>query len=282
MHQKQLTCHSSRIGYEIEGNGPPVMLIHGFAEDGMIWQYQRALLKRHYTLIIPDLPGSGQSDILSPGGFQSSSAIEMYAAVLKQILDRENIGQCTFMGHSMGGYVALAFARHYPECLNGLGLIHSTAFPDNDEKKAMRSKGIKFMQRFGAKEFLKQSIPNLFGAAFTQQYPEQIEAHIKRSEYFDVVSLVQYYEAMMERPDRTDMLEKLSVPVLFIIGEEDRSVSLEDSLKQCSIPSRTLVHILPDTAHMGMWEQKDRTGNAMMEFLDYINPDSGRYRRSDH
>ncbi|HTN06423.1 alpha/beta hydrolase [Agriterribacter sp.] len=270
MHEKWLTYNDSRIYYETEGKGSPVMLIHGFGEDGRVWHYQRAFLKDHFHLIVPDLPGSGKSDILSIPADQTTSVIERYADGIKQILDRENIEQCVIAGHSMGGYVALAFAQHNPERLNGLGLVHSTAFADNEEKKAARRKGIAFIQRYGSQEFLKQSIPNLFGAAFTRRHPQQIEALIHGAGNFTAAALVQYYEAMIERPDRTETLKSLTIPVLFIIGEEDKSVSLQDSLKQCYLPATSLIHILPDTAHMGMWEQKDQANNTVIKFLNYV------------
>ncbi|HRP55827.1 alpha/beta hydrolase, partial [Agriterribacter sp.] len=233
MQEKIQTYNGSSMHYETEGEGLPVVLIHGFGEDGTVWHYQRSFLKNHFRLIIPDLPGSGKSELLSILPGRSSFIIDMYAACIKQILDEEGVQKCIVLGHSMGGYIALAFAQHNPERLNGLGLVHSTAFADDEEKKTARRKGIAFIQRYGAHEFLKQSIPNLFAAEFTREHPGQINALIARAGNFTVPALVQYYEAMMERPDRAEILEKTSNPVLFIIGEEDKSVYLQDSLKQC-------------------------------------------------
>ncbi len=270
MDGKMLMYDGARIYYETEGSGPPIMLIHGFGEDGTIWRYQRAFLKEHFHLIIPDLPGSGRSDLLpiSPG--RVSSTIEIYADCMQRVLEKESIEQCTMLGHSMGGYIALAFAHHNPGRLSGLGLVHSTAFADSGEKKEVRRKGIVFIQRYGAQEFLKQSIPNLFGEAFTREHPEQIHALIASSSNFTDAALVQYYEAMMKRPDRTPTLKNVAIPVLFIIGREDKSVYLQDSLKQCYLPAKALINILHRTAHMGMWEQKDQVNDTIMKFLNYI------------
>ncbi|HRN57707.1 MAG TPA: alpha/beta hydrolase [Agriterribacter sp.] len=269
MQEKWLAYHNSRICYETEGKGAPVVLVHGFGEDGRVWKHQRERLQSHFHLIIPDLPGSGRSGMLSIAPEHAASAMEIYADGIKQVLDREAVKQCTLIGHSMGGYVALAFAHRYPERLNALGLVHSTAFADSEQKIATRRKGIAFIQRYGAQEFLKQSIPHLFGAAFTRQHPEQIEALTGRAGNFTAAALVQYYEAMIKRPDSTATLKKLTIPVLFIIGEEDKSVSLEDSLKQCHFPVKALINILPDTAHMGMWEQKDQANDTVVKFLNY-------------
>lgn len=271
MLEKINPYNGSHMHYKTEGEGLPVVLIHGFGEDGTVWHYQRSFLKDHFRLIIPDLPGSGQSEFLSISPGRSSFIIDIYADCIKQMLDREGIRECTMLGHSMGGYIALAFAQHNPERLNGLGLVHSTAFADSEEKKATRKKGIAFIQRYGPQEFLKQSIPNLFGEQFTRENPGQIEALIARAGNFTAPALVQYYEAMTERPDRTETLKKTVNPVLFIIGEEDKSVYLQDSLKQCYLPGKAQIDILPGVAHMGMWEQKDQTNDTVLKFLNYVS-----------
>jgi pimeloyl-ACP methyl ester carboxylesterase len=270
MDGKMLMYEGACVYYETEGTGPPLMLIHGFGEDGGIWRYQRAFLKEHFHLIIPDLPGSGRSGLLSISPERVSSAIEIYADCMQRVLEKEGIEQCTMLGHSMGGYLSLAFAHRYPGRLNGLGLVHSTAFADNEEKKGVRRKGIAFIQRYGAQEFLKQSIPNLFGETFTREHPEQIEALTAAASNFTDAALVQYYHAMMKRPDRTATLKNVAIPVLFIIGKEDKSVYLQDSLKQCYLPAKALIDILCHTAHMGMWEQKDHVNDTIMKFLNYI------------
>lgn len=271
MQRKQFKFRGATIHYEVGGSGEPVMLIHGFAENGGIWQYQRAFLKSHYRLLIPDLPGSGLSDALSLTGEEVNNAIEWYAECMKQLLDIESIEQCTLLGHSMGGYVALAFATRFPSGLRALGLVHSTAFADSADKKELRKKGISFIQRFGSQEFLKQSIPNLFGEKYKRRHPEEISALLKTADDFKEDDLIQYYLGMMNRPDRTELLKNIAAPVLFIMGEEDKSVSLEDSLKQCWLPSRVLINILPETAHMGMWEEKDQVNETIMEFLKYVS-----------
>jgi len=271
MQSKQFTFRGATIHYEVGGSGEPVILVHGFAECGGIWQYQRSFLKPHYRLLVPDLPGSGKSEGLLLAGTEVNTAIEWYAKCIKQMLDIENIGQCTILGHSMGGYVALSFAEQFPSRLKALGLIHSTAFADGEQKKELRQKGISFIQKFGSQEFLKQSIPNLFGEKFTRDHPEEISALLTAADDFRAADLIQYYTGMMYRPDRTEVLKNIPVPVLFIMGEEDKSVSLKDGLKQCWLPSRVLINILPETAHMGMWEKKDQVNDTLMEFLKYVS-----------
>ncbi len=270
MKQKSIVFRNARINYHISaGEHPAVMLIHGFGEDGSIWEHQVSYLKEKFRLIVPDIPGSGHSDHMEVSG-PESRILEEYAEALQQILLHENITRCTLIGHSMGGYIALAFLSLYNRYVNGTGFIHSTIFADSEERKEMRKKGIAFIQRFGAHEFLKQSIPNLFTDAFVAQHPEVVEKLIYKSWQFSPDSLVQYYRAMAARPDCTELMKNYRKPVLFIIGEEDKSVYLQDSLKQCHIPSVSHIKILPGVAHMGMWEAKNQVSTSLEEYLNYV------------
>jgi pimeloyl-ACP methyl ester carboxylesterase len=110
------------VYYRIEGKGQPVVLVHGFSEDGTVWENQVENLKNKFQLIIPDLPGSGQSPIND-----ANWSMEYFAACIRTILDKENIATVTMIGHSMGGYITLAFADVWPDRLQSFGLFHSTA-----------------------------------------------------------------------------------------------------------------------------------------------------------
>ncbi|PVD52945.1 alpha/beta hydrolase [Terrimonas sp.] len=269
MSRHYINYNNCNICYRKTGSGPYVVLIHGFGEDGSIWRYQEAFLKNNSTLIIPDIPGSGKSAVMDQGDTKDAKLIETYADIIKKIIDAELIETCAVIGHSMGGYIALAFAEKFPEKLNSLGLFHSTAYADTAERKDARRKGIAFIQKHGAHEFLKQSIPNLFGDAFKQSHPELVQQLIEAAGNFSSEALVQYYKAMMERPDKIDILKKVSKPVLFIVGEDDKSVYLQDSLSQCYLPGKSLVNIYPSIAHMGMWEAKNQANATLMKFLNY-------------
>ena len=258
----------SSIFYRSVGKGKKVMLLHGFAEDGRIWENQIAFLKNDFRLLIPDIPGSGQSELIQNGN------IEIYAEVIKAILadDFEKEGnngleEITLIGHSMGGYIALAFAEKYPQHLTSLGLFHSTAFADNEDKKLARTKAIQFIKDNGCLPFLQTSIPGLFSENFIEKNSLEVNELVNQSKEFNPLSLIQYYEAMMQRPDRTDMLKKIKKPILFIIGEKDNVISLQSSLEQCYLPSESHIHILEKSAHMGMLEETDKSNEIVYNFL---------------
>jgi pimeloyl-ACP methyl ester carboxylesterase len=291
--QKTFTFQHTAVAYEdigpAVGKGRhTVLLIHGFGEDGTVWKHQAALLQNHYRLIIPDLPGSGLSPLLRvpltsvdatgaaplpeatpPPGETTGPSLETFAELLYALLRHEKIEKCCMIGHSMGGYITLAFAERHPGFLSGWGLFHSTAFEDNTEKKQARRKGIAFIQHNGAQAFLKLSAPNLFTDSFKQAMPEEVAALIQRGSQFSEAALIQYYEAMLRRPDRRDVLRSSLVPVLLMIGKQDAAVPLKESLQLTSLAPMTFVYILEQAAHMGMWEAPLETGSALLEYLRF-------------
>ena len=237
------------MNYKKMGKGKPVVLIHGFAEDGSIWDNQVEYLSGKFQLIIPDIPGSGESPLQ-----KGANDMESFAEEIALILRKESITACAMLGHSMGGYITLAFAEKFPNLLSAMGLIHSTSFPDNDEKKRARQKSIEFIRQYGSAKFIEQSTPNLFSEEFRKNSPEIVSACVKRYTNFSEDSLVQYYEAMMHRSDRTGILKEFIKPVLFVMGVYDSTILLENSLKQCYWPKISYIKVLEHSGHMACWK----------------------------
>lgn len=252
------------LHYEVIGNGPTLMLVHGFGEDSSVWRHQREAFPG-FQLILPDLPGSGASEIID------DMSMEGLAASLLAILTQEKIEQCIMIGHSMGGYVTLAFAEKHASRLKGFGLFHSTAFADSEEKMETRRKGINFIQEHGAFTFLRTSTSNLFSPLSKEEQKDVIEEQIQRAENFADAALIRYYESMIKRPDRSNLLKTTTLPVLFILGRHDAAVPLPDGLQQCHMPALSYVHILEESGHMGMLEQTNESNRYLLEYISDLS-----------
>ncbi|RYG69799.1 alpha/beta hydrolase [archaeon] len=252
------------LHYRTLGEGPVLVLLHGFGEDSSIWARQEALAT-HYRLLLPDLPGSGAS---APAGDLS---MEGMADALKAVLDAEGISQCLLVGHSMGGYVALAFLERYPDYVLGLGLFHSTAYPDTDEKRETRRKGIAFIEKNGGAAFLRTSTPNLYSNASRDAHPEWVAQQLAETAPVADATLIAYYVSMMERPDRSALLKNARVPVLFIFGRHDNAVPLKDGLAQCVLPDRAVVYLMEEAGHMGMVECPDAANEYLLSYARFVN-----------
>jgi pimeloyl-ACP methyl ester carboxylesterase len=262
--KKTIHYKGKPVIYRVLGNGQPVVLLHGFSEDGNIWERQSRLLQNDYRLIIPDLPGSGESAL------QEDVSMEGMADVVKAILVEEQLAGAVLIGHSMGGYITLALAEKDPALVRAFGLFHSTAYPDNEEKKTARRKNITFIQKHGTYEFLKQSIPTLFSEKFRDENPDAVNGLIEQYRHFNPAALTAYYEAMMVRPDRTHVLKQFVKPILFIIGKHDNAIPFKDSLELCHLPSLSYIHILNNSGHMGMMEETEKSNEILSTFLKDI------------
>jgi pimeloyl-ACP methyl ester carboxylesterase len=185
------------------------------------------------------------------------------------ILLAEGIDKAVIAGHSMGGYIALAFAEKYPDLVQGLGLVHSTAAADTEEKKEARRKSIKLMEQYGGEAFIRQAVPGMFSSATKNSQPGLVEALIQMGMQCKVEALIAYYEAMIKRPERKAVLQKSSTPVLFLIGKDDSAVPMESVLPQVTLPSRSSIHIFENTGHMGMWEVADACSLALQQFAEF-------------
>jgi pimeloyl-ACP methyl ester carboxylesterase len=280
---KEITYNNHSVFYRVVGSGKPVMLIHGFGEDGSVWENQapsnspadrregkasaqnhtiaNLLLNKGYQFIIPDLPGSGKSEMID------DMSIEGMAEVIHSIIHEEDIDTCAVIGHSMGGYITLALVEKYYNHISAFGLFHSTAFADSEEKKAVRRKGIEFINEHDAFEFLKTATPNLYAPDTKLHNPQLVENQISSLSYFTSEALVAYYNAMIQRPDRTSVLKTSKIPILFIMGKHDNAVPLQDGLKQCHLAENSYIHILRNSGHMGMQEESVAANRMIEKFL---------------
>lgn len=257
------------LHYYKVGNGPIVVLLHGFGEDSTIWKKQIQWLQSSYQLLVPDLRGTAGSAHLAP-----VQSIDHMAEDVVEILLHEQITGCTVIGHSMGGYTALALAEKYPHYLNGIGLVHSTSYADTEEKKQARLKSIEFIQQNTAGEFIKATIPNLFGDAFKKEHADEVEALIENGRHFTKEHLIAYYKAMIARPDRTFVIEEAKVPVLYFIGGDDKAVNPAEALKQSTLPALCMVQLVQGIGHMGMLEASNDLNKIVQDFLELVQQKS--------
>jgi pimeloyl-ACP methyl ester carboxylesterase len=265
---KHFQYFNTSISYRIEGEGEPIVLIHGFGEDSTVWNSQVEYLKDKFRVITPDIPGSGKSSMLE--GLSQAVTLGDYAVCLQALILHEHIDECFIFGHSMGGYITLAFVELYPNLVKGFGLIHSIAYPDNEEKKQNRQRGIEMMEEYGAHAFLKTVIPTLYSPGFKEQHPEQVQQHIDDAAQFSKEACQQYYTAMMRRPDRQLALKNSKVPVLLVAGTEDVAAPLNDVLEQAKLPAISYIHVLDGVGHMGMIEAPDKINQYLEEFVSQL------------
>jgi pimeloyl-ACP methyl ester carboxylesterase len=248
----------SGIYFKDEGNGFPVLLIHGFCETHEIWNSFSKKLSAEYRLLSVDLPGFGKSPLL-----KTPFSIEEVATKVLEWLHSIQLSQCAVIGHSLGGYVMLSMLDQQPPLLSSACLFHSTAFADSDEKKLSRNKVIEFVSTHGVAPFIESFIPPLFYNQSNPRIPDVVDLALGTKQE----TLISYVGAMRDRPDLTEVLRKFKGPILFVSGEKDGVVSPESMEKQSQMALRPVLHVLPEVAHMGMFESEQVVLNQIRDFL---------------
>ena len=259
---KQIIFKNTVISYSDIGTGTAVILLHGFLENKTMWEDFTPSIAKKNRVISIDLLGHGETDCL---GYIHS--MEENAEIVKAILSHLRIRKAIFIGHSMGGYVALAFAELYPKNLKGIVLLNSTAKEDSEERKQNRDRAIKAVKQ-NYINFVRMSIANLFSVNNRDRLKNEIEnvklAALKTSLQGIVASL----EGMKIRKDRQFILKETDFPKLLILGEKDEVLIYKDNLSQIENTNTKLISF-PD-GHMSHIENKEELEKVIISFLRNI------------
>ena len=251
------------LNYKITGQGEVLVLIHGFCEDLSLWERVHSFLP-NYTVLSVDLPGFGGSTL------SDDMSIGSMALQISDLLVDLGIDKCTVIGHSLGGYVALEFTELFREKVAGLGLFHSTAFEDSEEKKINRNKTFNFIQKHGVGNFANSFVSTLFFIDNRIHFEKKIEELTEVVKNTNIDAVLKTTEAMRDRKSKVSVLKDTDIPVLFIVGKEDQAVPMVKSLEQCYLPKDSIVHFYDKTGHMGMFEREVETNNAIKNFMSYV------------
>lgn len=253
----------SEIVYSESGSGFPVIFLHGYGESSELWKLFHAHLSTRYRTIAPDLPGFGKSPL-----FKKEFSLEEVADKVSLWMEEIGVKECIMIGHSMGGYITLAFARKYPEKIRALGLFHSSVFADTPEKKENRLKTVEFIRRNGGSVFMENFVPNLFYEENRARLKDIMQRQVEVGKGISDDTLAAYMTAMAYRADSAGFIRGFDKPVLMIIGENDRSVPLEKSKEQADLLRHPHVHFLEKTGHMGMFERERETLMFVEAFVE--------------
>lgn len=259
----QTSVQGRVVAYDERGQGTPIVLIHGFPLNRMIWEAQWEGLFEHGRIIAPDLRGFGESEMID-----APVEISTYADDVREFLDALGVREPAIIaGLSMGGYVAMAYWRRYPNHVAGLILANTKATADTTEGKAGRDKNIAVAKEKGAGAIADAMLPKIF-SPHTQTTNPELVAQVQRiMTSCSVPGITAALGAMRDRPDSTPTLLELSQPTLIIAGADDALMSAADqeNMKQAARNS-TLVTI-PNAGHLTPMEQPEAFNNAVVEFL---------------
>lgn len=257
---RKIKFNNTDISYNISGQGKTIILLHGYLESKEIWNDFAEELAENFQVIVPDLPGHGESGLIN-----GSLLVEKMAESVKYILNKENVSKCMLVGHSMGGYAALAFLEFYPELLNGFCLFHSSPYADTEEKKQNRDREINIIRQGKKAQVYTAHFPNTFAKENVEKYQTEINKCNEVAKNMQDMGIITALEAMKARPDRSEILKATKVPVQYIIGEKDNFVPME-ILNKLQLPDNSEVVVLENSGHMGFIEEKENALKAISGF----------------
>ncbi|AWU43588.1 alpha/beta hydrolase [Blattabacterium sp. (Cryptocercus kyebangensis)] len=260
--------NKKKIYYKIKGNGRSIVFLHGFMESSEIWNFFYDIFSEEYKILLIDFPGHGKSSSYEE---KTIFTMEEVADIVKFILEKENIEKSIFVGHSMGGYIALALAEKYPEIFLGLCLLHSTAESDTKEKKRNRIRSIQFAIN-NYPLFISSSIQKLFNPKKLDLLKREINLLKKITLSTSSKSAISFLRGMSIRKDRRFLLKKTKFPKLYIIGLHDLILHKKRIREEAKFGYNC--HFIEiSTGHMGHIEKPKEISKILEKFMNFIKND---------
>jgi len=259
--QKSISFKKATISFSDIGKGTAVVLLHGFLENTSMWKDVIPQLSKRNRIIAIDLLGHGKSDCL---GYVHS--MELFAESVAAVLKHLRIRKCVVVGHSLGGYVALAFAEKYPQKIKGICLMNATSIEDDAERKTLRLRANKMIQK-NFENMVRMSFTNLFGEKSRSLFKVEIKAALQEALKTPIQGYIAGQEGMRIRPNRTAVLTENNFKKLIIIGEKDPVLDLETSLNEAK-KTNSEVLVFPEV-HMSHIENAPALNLALTSFVKH-------------
>jgi len=262
----QVMVNGVRLSYEDHGRGQPLVLLHGFPLNRKIWQPQVEALQSQVRVITPDLRGHGESE--APAGIYTMAAMAADVAALLQFLQ---CGPAVIAGHSMGGYILLAFYHQYPEWVKGLVLVSTRAGADNEAGRANReAMAQRAEQEQSSRVAVEKMLPNMLSPASLATQPglrEEVQAMMAAT---SVNGIAGAQRGMANRPDRSELLPRISVPTLIIAGTADALIPHAEAQRMAQMIPSAELHLLEDVGHLPSLEKPAEFTAVLQKWLDKL------------
>jgi len=254
-----LTYKGIKINFNSYGQGEPIIFLHGFLENETMWKAIIPSFSNHYRCTTIDLLGHGKTECL---GYVHT--MEQMAKAVKIILDHLDLTKICLVGHSMGGYVALALIEQYPEIVAKLVLLNSTSFPDNEERKLTRTKAIDIVKK-NPNAYTRMAIANLFAEKNRSQFTREIEDIKAQASKTSLQGIISALEGMKIRKDRSHILSAFEGQKIIFSGKEDPVLPFLQNEIESKTCQTTL--IVFSGGHMTHIEKKEMFVKELQKFL---------------
>jgi pimeloyl-ACP methyl ester carboxylesterase len=264
--KKYIHFRGKKIFYSESGSGQVILLVHGYLETAEVWNGFAGKLSEKFRVITVDLPGHGSSDI-----FHEVHTMEFLAAVLEGLMNTFGIEKAFLVGHSLGGYAALAFLELFPGRLYGYCLFHSHPFADSSEARIKREREILIVS--AGKKFLMypDNIKRMFAESNLARLKDAHERSKRIASNIGAEGIVSVLKGMMKRPSRLEIMEAGRVPCLWILGSMDNYIPCELMKGRVKLPANAELLVLNNSGHLGFIEEEAKAVEAITKFIEKLS-----------
>lgn len=250
-----INFRGTQIHYNVEGKGDALVLLHGFLESSTMWNSLMPVLSKRFKVIAVDLPGHGKS-----GVFGDIHSMQLMADCILEILRIEDVKDAHFVGHSMGGYVALAYLKDNLEQVTSITLLNSTPSEDSISRKKNRERAVQLIKKY-PQAFISMGVTNLFANEKASIYEETIKAMKAEANTYPIDGIIANIKGMKTREDTRELLRNYKGQKNIITGKEDPIVLFNEIKNIAKVTDSKLYSL--SGGHMSHIEAKN-------EVLDII------------
>ncbi len=254
------------IHYSDSGKGSVIVLLHGYLESSEVWNGFADKLASAFRVIAVDLPGCGQSDI-----YGEVHTMEFMAMAVRELIAHLNLRKVFMTGHSLGGYVTLAFLELFSESLSGYCLFHSQPFPDSPAALEKRKREIDIVKRGKKNLMYPDNVIRMFAESNLKKFSDALERSKDIAARIPGEGIIAVLNGMMIRPSRQKFMEEGKVPCLWILGSMDNYIPCDLIQAQVKLPSNAGIVVLKNSGHMGFIEEEDLSVKTVSEFIKKIS-----------
>src|SRR5664280_208109 len=255
-----------RIHYTDSGEGAIIVLLHGYLESSEVWNGFSGKLALSFRVISVDLPGCGLSDV-----FGEVHSMEFMAMAIKELFDHLGIIKVFLTGHSLGGYVALAFLELFPDLLSGYCLFHSQPFADTPAAIEKRKREIEIV-KMGKKNLMyPDNVIKMFASSNLEKFSDALQRSKNIASRILGEGIIAVLNGMMIRPSRLTFMEEGKVPCLWILGSMDNYIPCEFIQTMVNLPANARVVVLKNSGHMGFIEEEKLAVKVVSDFVNNIS-----------
>jgi pimeloyl-ACP methyl ester carboxylesterase len=261
----QLRSGDAEIGYQLLGNGPPVVLLHPFPAHHGFWHPAAQALQSRYRLVLPDLRGHGDS-----GSGDGPATMDKHASDLTRILDDQQMGRAVFVGVSIGGYILFEFWRKYRPRVAALVFCNTKATAETAESRAARLQAAADVLERGTEPFFESMAAKLMGETTRSTRPDLVDGALRMMRRMSPEDVALVQRGMADRPDSVPTLKTIDVPTLIITGNEDTLTGVPEAELMKRNIAGSQMKVIAKAGHYSPWEQPEEVGKILRKFVDSV------------